>query len=71
MHTENTAAQEPEKLINRQELRRRIPLSETTVWRWEQEGILKPVRIAGRPFYRETDIAELVANGRPRAPHAA
>lgn len=71
MNTGNTAAQEPEKLINRQELRRRIPLSETTVWRWERQGILKPVRIAGRPFYREADIAELVANGRPSAPHAA
>lgn len=65
MNIEHADQNESEKLINKQQLRSRIPVSETTIWRWERDGILKPVHIAGRPFYRKADIDELVANGHP------
>lgn len=31
-------------------------VSSTTVWRWRKDGILHPVRIGGKYFYRSSEI---------------
>ena len=34
----------------------RLGKSETTLWRWEKSGYLKPIRLGKDVFYRESDI---------------
>jgi predicted site-specific integrase-resolvase len=37
--------------------------SSMTLWRWERAGLLKPVRILGKPYYRAEDIEALAQHG--------
>jgi hypothetical protein len=37
--------------------------SSMTLWRWERAGLLKPVRLRGRLYYRVKDIEALAQHG--------
>lgn len=48
-------------LINRRQLRERLPVSDMTIWRWVKAGVLAaPVKINGRNYWRDIDVARLV-----------
>ncbi len=52
----------PLQLITIDEVRRRVPVSRTTLWRWSRSGKFPvPVRIGARAFWREADIEAFLA----------
>ncbi len=47
----------PDRLVGTVERRRRIPVSDMTIWRWEKAGIFpKHISIGGRNFWRDSDL---------------
>lgn len=48
------------ELMTRNELLRKLKVNPTTLWRWEQEGYLTPVRIGTRVFYRTGSVERLL-----------
>jgi predicted DNA-binding transcriptional regulator AlpA len=57
----------PERLINRRELRQRIPASDMTVWRWIKAGIFPaPLKINGRNYWRLGEVLEVINGTSPR-----
>ena len=51
----------PEDFITREEACTKLGISETTLWRWGQNGYLSPVKIGAQVRYRLTDIEEMLA----------
>ena len=63
---QNTTA--PDRLINARELRRRIPISDPTLWRWIAAGRIPPGRrIGGKRYWLESEIAAVVTGERGAA----
>jgi prophage regulatory protein len=57
------------RLLNRRQLRDRIPVSDMTVWRWEAAGRFpRHVTINGRNYWRETEILRWQDQFWPPAP---
>ena len=53
---------ELDRLISRRELRERVPVSDMTIWRWQQAGIFPgPIRIGGRNFWRASEVEACIA----------
>ena len=53
-----------EKLTyNKRELCQALGISDTTVWRWEQRGILKPLSICRHKLYPVDAVRRLVEKG--------
>jgi predicted DNA-binding transcriptional regulator AlpA len=47
----------PDRLVGTAERRRRIPVSDMTIWRWEKDGLFpKHIAIGGRNFWRDSDL---------------
>jgi predicted DNA-binding transcriptional regulator AlpA len=47
----------PDRLVGTAERRRRIPVSDMTIWRWEKAKIFpKHISIGGRNFWRDSDL---------------
>ena len=44
--------------------------SSVTAWRWEKAGLLPPIRIAGKTYYRDSDV-ERFANRASRGEFAS
>ena len=49
--------------LNFQQMQKVLPASAMTYWRWERKGILKPIRIGGRRYWRRSDIQRLMFEG--------
>jgi predicted DNA-binding transcriptional regulator AlpA len=48
-----------ERLLPRRELRRLVPVSDMTIWRWERDGLFpRHVSINGRNYWRLSEISE-------------
>jgi predicted DNA-binding transcriptional regulator AlpA len=48
---------QPDRLVATAERRRRIPVSDMTIWRWEKDGLFpKHIAIGGRNFWRDSDL---------------
>ena len=46
-----------DRLLSRRELRRYLPVSDMTIWRWQQAGSFpQHVTIGGRNFWREREV---------------
>jgi predicted DNA-binding transcriptional regulator AlpA len=46
-----------DRLINRRQLRQKIPTSDMTIWRWEQQGTFPThISINGRNYWRLSEI---------------
>lgn len=59
MHKNSTP---PERLIDARELRRRIPISDPTLWRWIDAGTIPPPRrIGGKRYWPESVVDAIVA----------
>lgn len=51
----------PDRLISRRELRRLLPVSDMTIWRWEKaEQFPKHVTIGSRNFWRMSEVSDFI-----------
>lgn len=55
----------PERLIDARELRRRIPISDPTLWRWIAAGRIAPGRRIGGKRYWPESVVDALVNGEP------
>lgn len=51
------------ELLTAQQVLKVIPASLMTLWRWEQKGILVPIRIGKRRYYGRVKIKRLASRG--------
>jgi prophage regulatory protein len=57
MHCTQNISEKPDRLINRRQLRQKIPTSDMTIWRWERQGIFPAhISINGRNYWRLSEI---------------
>ena len=47
---------ETETLLTPDEVASKYRISKVTLWRWAQDGLLKPVKMGRKSFYRQSDI---------------
>jgi len=48
-----------EKMYTGEEVSEKFKVSDTTLWRWHKEGIIKRKKIGNRIYYPETEIKRL------------
>lgn len=59
-----TPTKEEDELLTKEETRRKLGVSVTTLWRWAQDGYLTPVKVGVQVRYRLSDInAILIKKG--------
>ena len=51
---------EPEQLISRYKAAEILDVDLSTLWRWNKEGYLLPVKIGGKRRYRMSDVQGLI-----------
>lgn len=51
------------ELLTPKNVRERLSVSSSTLWRWEKEKYLTPVRVGGKVFYRSSDIQTIEKGG--------
>lgn len=47
---------ETETLLTPDEVVSKYRISKVTLWRWAKDGLLKPVKMGRKSFYRQSDI---------------
>lgn len=47
---------ETETLLTPDEVASKYRISKVTLWRWAMDGLLKPVKMGRKSFYRQSDI---------------
>lgn len=47
---------ETETLLTPNEVASKYRISKVTLWRWAKDGLLKPVKMGRKSFYRQSDI---------------
>ena len=47
---------ETETLLTTDEVASKYRISKVTLWRWAKDGLLKPVKMGRKSFYRQSDI---------------
>lgn len=47
---------ETETLLTPDEVASKYRISKVTLWRWGKDGLLKPVKMGRKSFYRQSDI---------------
>ena len=47
---------ETENLLTPDEVASKYRISKVTLWRWAKDGLLKPVKMGRKTFYRQSDI---------------
>ena len=47
---------ETETLLTPDEVASKYRISKVTIWRWAKEGLIKPVKMGRKSFYRQSDI---------------
>ena len=55
--------QNDSELLTPKNVRERLSVSSSTLWRWEKEKYLTPVRVGGKVFYRSSDIQTIEKGG--------
>lgn len=49
-----------ERFLTAKQVAEKLGVTKTTLWRWEKENYLKPVRFGSKLRYRESDILALM-----------
>lgn len=47
---------EQQTLMTPDEVASKYRVSKVTLWRWDKEGLLKPIKMGRKSFYRQSDI---------------
>ena len=47
---------ETETLLTPDEVASKYRISKVTLWRWAKDGLIKPVKMGRKSFYRQSDI---------------
>lgn len=48
--------------LSRRQVMELLGVNSTTLWRWDRDGYLKPVRIGAKVLYKRSDIDRLLSN---------
>ena len=51
-------------LLTVAQFKEQVPVSDATIWRWEQKGYIKFVRIGVKKFISQSQVTELKRDGR-------
>ena len=54
--SELNRTKETETLLTPDEVASKDRISKVTLWRWAKDGLLKPVKMGRKSFYRQSDI---------------
>lgn len=53
------------RLLNRRQLRAKVPVSDMSIWRWRKAGIFpEPIKINGRCYWREDGVDRFMEDAR-------
>jgi len=58
------AENKPDELLSRKQAGKMLQVDLSTLYRWEQNGILKPVRIGKKVLYCNSDIKKKLQQGK-------
>lgn len=53
-----------ETLHSIDEVSKKFGVDRSTLWRWAKNGYLTPIRVGGKPRYKESDLTRLLEGGR-------
>lgn len=53
-----------DKIYTAKELGELLGVGRTTIWRYQKEGLLKPIRVKRKVYYAEKDIEQLINDSR-------
>lgn len=62
-HEKEKAEEKEDVLITREEALKELGVSSSTLWRWDKDNYLKPVRHGARNKYHMRDIDRINGNG--------
>jgi hypothetical protein len=51
--------QKKEVRITREAAKKRLQVGDTTLWRWDQSGYLKAIRVGRSVYYLESDVRRI------------
>lgn len=54
--TRCTNVQQDEPMYTPAEFAKRHKVDRSTLWRWRKAGILKPIHIGGKTYYKDSDL---------------
>ena len=54
--SEQNRQEETDILLTPDEVASKYRISKVTLWRWAKDGLLKPVKMGRKSFYRQSDI---------------
>ena len=58
-----------ERLLNRRQMRQRVPVSDMTIWRWEAADLFpRHLTINGRNYWRESELNAWLEARKPDRP---
>lgn len=49
-------------LMSQRETRKKLDVTNSTLWRWDKEKYLCPVKIGRKNFYKKSDIDKIIGN---------
>ena len=54
------AQNKPDQLLTRSQVSEKLRVTLSTLWRWEKQGILTPIRIGSKVRYRLSDVEKAI-----------
>lgn len=61
---ENILNQKRPVFINQKQIKEKYDINRGTIWRWKENGLISGYRVGGKVFYKETEIINLIENGK-------
>jgi len=55
--------EQPEEYITRKQTAKKLDVNPSTLWRWERENYLVPIRVGGKVRYRLSDVERIMKGG--------
>ena len=54
-----------EKYLQKEEVKKRCDVGDTTLWHWAKKNYLKPVKVGNKVRYRQSDIQRILGERTP------
>ena len=55
--------QQPEEYITRKQTAQKLDVNPSSLWRWERENYLVPIRVGGKVRYKLSDVERIMKGG--------